>query len=180
MFWMMWPLFFNLFFKRKFDNDHVMGHRLLVSGSSPTHQWADISFEISRSLQTAMSGTSPIHQQVNTRSQNQSPATSHDRSCSAHQRTITSPGTPRALNQLPLNPGLPVSRCHLHIRQGLATNLTGSQPLLWDQPLSQPKQQDPGSPIGDTPRTQSSGNDSRVLCTQDFSHSRSLLQGQKM
>ena len=56
---------------------------------------------------------------------------------SAHQWTITSPGTPRALNQLPLNPGLPVSRCHLHVRQGLATNLTGSQPFLSDQPLRQ-------------------------------------------
>ena len=40
VFEMMWPLFFNLFFKRNFDNDHVMVHRLLVSGSSPTHQWA--------------------------------------------------------------------------------------------------------------------------------------------
>lgn len=80
VFEMMWPLFFNLFFKRNFDNDHVMVHRLLVSGCSRTHQWADISFEISRSLQTAMSGASPIHQQVSTRSQNQSPATTHDRS----------------------------------------------------------------------------------------------------
>ena len=57
---------------------------------------------------------------------------------SAHQWTITSPGTRRTLNQLPLNPGLPVSRCHLHVRQGLAANLTGSQPLLSDQPLSLP------------------------------------------
>ena len=57
---------------------------------------------------------------------------------SAHQWTIPSPGTPRTLNQLPLNPGLPVSRCHLHVRQGLAINLTGSQPLLSDQPLSLP------------------------------------------
>ena len=80
IFEMMWPLFFKLFFKRNFDNDHVMVRRLLVSGSSPTHQPTDISFEIPKSLQTAMPGTSPIHQQVNIRWQNQSPATTHDRS----------------------------------------------------------------------------------------------------
>ena len=100
---------------------------------------------------------------------------------SAHQWTITSPETPRAFNQLPLNPGLPVSRCHLHVRQGLATNLTGSQPLLSDQPLSLPNTTGPMWPHRQRPEnTQLWRPEERALlrCT-GCSHNRSLLQGQE-
>ena len=178
---MMWWLFFKLFFKRNFGNDHVMVHRLLVSGSSPTHQQADIRFEIPRTLQTAMPGASPIHQQVNTRWQNQSPATTNDRIWLCTPVDHHQPWDSQDSKLLPLNPGLPVSRCHLHIRQGLATNLTGSQPLLSDQPLSLPNTTGPMWPHRQHPEnTQLWSPEERALlrCT-GCSHNRSLLQGQE-
>lgn len=144
----MWPLFFNLFFERDFEKGHVMVHGPSVSECNPTHQWADISFGIPRSLQTVMSGTSPIHQQANTRSWNHSLQPPMIEPGSAHQWTITSPGTSQGSTASHLLTQAHQSAAgHLHIRQ--SGNQPDWEPAMPTKPptiLSPTQQKGPCSP----------------------------------